>query len=118
MRPRYPEILTGLAVFPVGTSDSGQKPKVRRYPYIIRPIDLPKCEIPEGSLFMESLVFSLIQHPPEKVLADYCKFKKLDSKKFRCHPVVFAKDLRQQGTGTISIHRNGDRFRMGVNWRR
>lgn len=117
MRPRDPEVLTGLAVFPVGTSDSGQKPKVRRYPYIILPLDMPKEGIPEGSFFMESLVFSLIQHPPRKVLADYCKFKGLDSSKFVCHPVVFGKNMRQQGPGAISIQRNGDRFRMGVNWR-
>ena len=117
MRPCDPEVLTGLAVFPVGTSDSGQKPKVRRYPYIILPLHIPKEGIPEGSFIMESLVFSLIQHPPEKVLADYCKFKKLDSSKFVCRPVVFARDMRQQGTGTISIQRNGDRFQAKVNWR-
>ena len=91
---------------------------MRRYPYLILPLVMPKEGIPEGSLFMESLVFSLTRHPPEKVLADYCKFKGLDSSKFVCHPVVFAKDMRQQGTGTISIQRNGYRFRMGVNWRR
>lgn len=108
----------GSAVFPVGPPGQGKPSKVRRFPYIILPLDTPKDGIPEGSLFMESLVFSLIRHPPEKVLADYCKFNGLDSSKFVCSPVVFAKDIRQQGTGTISIQRNGDRFRMGVNWRR
>lgn len=118
MRPCDPEVLTGLAVFPVGTSDSGQKPKVRRYPYIILPLDMPKEGIPEGSFFMESLVFSLSPYPPAKVLADYCKFKGLDVGKFKCHPVIFAKNMRQQGTGTISIRRDGERFRGRINWRR
>ena len=118
MRPCDPEVLTGLAVFPVGTSDSGQKPKVRRYPYIILPLHIPKEGIPEGSFIMESLVFSLIQHPPEKVLADYCKFKGLDSSKFVCHPVVFAKDLRREGKGTLCIRRDGDRFHGRINRRR
>lgn len=105
-------------MYPIGPPSQGKPSKVRKFPYVILPLDMPKEGIPEGSLYMESLVFSLIQHPPEKVLADYCKFKGLDVSKFKCHPVVFAKNMRQQGTGTISIHRNGDRFRMGVNWRR
>ena len=117
MRPRDPETLTGRAVFPVGTSDSERKPKVRRFPYIILPLDMPKEGIPEGSLYMETLVFSLSPYPAEKVLTDYCGTKGLDSSKFRCHPVVFAKDMRQQGRGTISIHRNGDRFHGRINWR-
>lgn len=104
-------------MYPIGESGVDKRPKVRRYPFVIQPLDMPKEGIPEGSLYMESLVFSLIQHPPEKVLADYCKFKKLDSSKFVCHPVVFARDMRQQGTGTISIQRNGDRFLGRINWR-
>ena len=102
-------------MYPIEASGQEKPSKVRRYPFIILPLDMPKDGIPEGSFFMESLVFSLIQHPPEKVLADYCKFKKLDSSKFVCHPVVFARDMRQQGTGTISIQRNGDRFQAKVN---
>ena len=104
-------------MYPVEPPGQGKASKVRRYPYIILPVDPPKCELPEGSLYMESLVFSLIQHPPERVLFDYCKFKKLDSSKFVCRPVVFAKDIRQQGTGTIGIQRNGDRFHGRINWR-
>ena len=118
MRPRDPEVLTGRAVFPVGTSDSGRKPKVRRFPYIILPLDMPKEGIPEGSLYMESLVFSLIQHPPERVLFDYCKFKGLDSSKFACHPVIFAMDMRREGKGTLCIRRDGEGFRGRINWRR
>ena len=105
-------------MFPIGPPGQGKPGKVRRYPYLIVPIEPPKDGIPDGAIFMETLVFSLSPYPAEKVLADYCGTKGLDSSKFRCHPVVFAKDMRQQGTGTISIHRNGDRFRMGVNWRR
>ena len=67
---------------------------------------------------MEALVFSLIQNPPEKVLADYCKFTGLDPSKFRCHPVVFSKVLRRDGKGTISMQRDGDQFRGRINWRR
>ena len=105
-------------MFPIGPPSQGKPSKVRKFPFVILPLDTPKESIPEGSLYMESLVFSLIQHPPERVLSDYCKFKGLDSSKFVCHPVVFAKDMRQQGTGTISIHRNGDRFHGRINWRR
>ena len=118
MRPRDPEVLTGLAVFPVGTSDSGQKPKVRRYPYIILPLDMPKEGIPNGSMYMEAIVFSLSPYPASKVLADYCQVKKLDADKYRCYPVVFAKGLRREGKGTLSIRRDGERFRGRINWRR
>ena len=104
-------------MYPIEASGQEKPSKVRRYPFIILPLDMPKDGIPEGSFYMESLVFSLSPYPPAKVLADYCKFKGLDSSKFVCHPVVFAKDLRREGKGTLCIRRDGDRFRMGVNWR-
>ncbi len=68
-------------------------------------------------MHMEALVFSPIQKPPEKVLDDYCKFNGLDSSKFVCHPVVFAKGIRRDGKGTISIQRDGNGYRVGVRWR-
>lgn len=117
MRPRDPEVLTGLAVFPVGTSDSGQELKVRRHPYVIVPVDPPASPIPDGAMYLEGLVFSLKPYPAEKVLGDYCKFKGLDSGKFKCHPVVFAKDLRREGKGALCIHQDGDRFLGRINRR-
>lgn len=104
-------------MFPLGTSDSGQRPKVRRFLYIVLPLETPSSPVPEGAMHMEALVFSLIQNPPEKVLADYCKFTGLDPSKFCCHPVVFAKGIRREGQGTISIQREGDVFHGRVNWR-
>jgi hypothetical protein len=103
-------------MYPVEPLKPNERPKIRRYPYVIVPVDPPKCEIPEGHLYMESLVFSLIQHPAEKVLADYCKFKKLDSSKFVCRPITFAKDLRK-GKGALCIQQDGDRFRGRIDWR-
>lgn len=98
-------------------SDQGKSSKVRRFPYIIVPLDPPTTPIPADAIYLETLVFALEPYPVEKVLSDYCKIKKLDVEKFRCHSVVFAKDMRQQGTGTLHIQRDGDGFRMGVNWR-
>lgn len=104
-------------MIPVGTSDSGQARGVRRYPYIIVPVDPPSFPIPEGATYMEALVFSLEPHPPEKVLADYCGARKLNAEKFKCHPVVFAKDQRE-GKGTLCIRRDGDVFRGRTEWSR
>ena len=104
-------------MYPIEASGQEKPSKVRRYPFIILPLHMPQEGIPEGSFYIESLVFSLSPYHSARVLADYCKFKKLDSSKFVCHPVVFARDMRQQGTGTISIQRNGDRFQAKVNWR-
>ena len=104
-------------MIPLGTSDSSQNPKVRRFLFIIVPREPPSRPVPEGAMHMEALVFSLIQNPPEKVLADYCKFTGLDPSRFRCHPVVFSKVLRRNGKGTISIQRDGNGYRMGVRWR-
>ncbi len=105
-------------MYPIENTGVGKGLKVRRFPYIIVPVDPPKEEVPAGSLFMESLVFCLIQHPPEKVLADYCETKALDATKYRCHPVVFAKDLRRDGKGMINIERIVDGFHGRINWRR
>ena len=99
------------------TQDAGKKPKVRRYPYIIVPLEPPSSPIPDGALYMETLVFSLSPYPASKVLADYCQVKKLDADKYRCYPVVFAKDLRREGKGTLCIRRDGDRFDGRINWR-
>ena len=104
-------------MYPIGTPDAEKKSGVRRYPYIIVPLDPPTTPIPADAIYLETLVFALEPYPVEKVLSDYCKIKKLDVEKFRCHSVVFAKDMRQQGTGTLNIQRDGDGFRMGVNWR-
>lgn len=100
------------------TQDAGKKPKVRRYPYIIVPLEPPSSPIPDGALYMETLVFSLHQYPASKVLDDYCKAKGLDSSKFVCHPVVFAKDLKRNGKGTLCIQRGAEGFRGRINWRR
>ena len=100
------------------TQDAGKKPKVRRYPYIIVPLEPPSSPIPDGALYMETLVFSLHQYPASKVLDDYCGTKGLDVSKFKCHPVVFAKDLGREGKGTLCIRRDGDVFRGGINRRR
>ena len=105
-------------MYPIGESSVDKGPKVRRYPYIILPIEPPDCgAVLEGSLYMEAIVFSLSPYPASKVLADYCEVKKLNADKYHCHRVVFSKDLRQEGTGTLCIRRDGDGFRMGVNWR-
>ena len=104
-------------MYPIKPPGHGQARKVRRYPYIIVPLGPPSSPIPVGAIFLETLVFALEPYPVEKVLFDYCKIKGLDSSKFVCHPVVFAKDLRREGKGTLCIRRDGDRFRMGVNWR-
>ena len=105
-------------MFPLGTSDSGQRPKVRRFLYIVLPLETPSSPGPEGAMYMEALVFAMEPYPVEKVLSDYCIFNGLDSSKFVCHPVVFATGMRREGKGTISIQRDGDVFRGGINWRR
>ena len=105
-------------MYPIGESSVDKGPKVRRYPYIILAVDPPKCELPEGSLYMEAIVFSLSPYPASKVLADYCEVKKLNTDKYHCHPVVFAKDLRREGTGTLCIRREGDGFHGRIDWRR
>ena len=104
-------------MFPTGTSDSEQGPKARRFPYLIVPLDPPTTPISGGAMYMEALVFALEPYPPEKILADYCEAKGLDAERFNCHPVTFAKDLRE-GKGTLSIRRDGDVFRGRINWRR
>ena len=104
-------------MYPIEASGQEKPSKVRRYPFIILPLHMPQEGIPEGSFYIESLVFSLSPYHSARVLADYCKFKKLDSSKFVCHPVVFAKNMRQQGPGTISIRRDGDRFHGRINRR-
>lgn len=105
-------------MFPLGTSDSGQRPKVRRFVFIIAPRALPSRTVPDGAIFMESLVFALEPYPVDKVLSDYCNFNGLDSSKFVCHSVVFATGMRREGKGTISIQRDGNQFRGRINWRR
>jgi hypothetical protein len=104
-------------MFPIGTSGSDQGPKVRRFPFIIIPIDSPDCAVPDGSLLMESIVFSLSPYPAEKVLGDYCRIKGLDAGKYVCHPVVFFKDLKREGKGELCIRREGDEFHGRINWR-
>ena len=105
-------------MYPIKASGQGKPSKVRRFPYIILPVDPPKGEVPAGSMYMEAIVFSLNRHPPEKVLADYCETKALDAAKYRCHPVVFAKDMRRQGQGTLCIQRDAEGFLGRINWRR
>ncbi len=89
---------------------------MRRYPYIIIPIDVPTTPISEEAMYMEALVFALDPHPPQKVLADYCARKELCPERFNCSPVVFAKDQRE-GKGTLRIRRYGDQFHGRINWR-
>ena len=103
-------------MFPLGTSDSTQWPKVRRFLYIVLPLEPPSRPVPEGAMHMEALVFSLIQNPPEKVLADYCAQTELCPERFNCSPVVFAKDQRE-GKGTLRIRRDGNQFHGRINWR-
>ena len=93
-------------MLPVGTSDSGQARGVRRYPFVIVPIDAPTIPTPDGTMYMEALVFAPEPYPVEKVLSDYCARKELNPDKFRCSAVVFAKDQRE-GKGTLRIRRDG-----------
>ena len=90
---------------------------MRRYPYIIVPLDAPTTPIPADAIHLEALVFAPDQYPPEKVLADYCARKELRPERFKCHAVVFTGDLRE-GKGGLFVRRDGDGYRMGVNWRR
>jgi hypothetical protein len=103
-------------MIPVGTSDSCQRPGVRRYPFIIVPIAPPSFPIPEGATYMEALVFALEPYPPEKVLADYCEGRGRDAEKFRCHAVIFEGDIRE-GKGRLFVRKEGDGYRMGVDRR-
>ena len=105
-------------MYPIKPPGQEKAHKVRRFPYVILPMVMPKEGIPEGSLFMEAIVFSLSPYPASKVLDDYCGTKGLDSSKFKCHRVVFSKDLRREGKGTLSIQRNGDGFHGRIDWRR
>ena len=82
-------------MIPIGTSDSGQRPGARRYPFVIMPVAPPTFPIPEGATYMEALVFALEPYPPEKVLADYCKDNGLQPDKYACKAVVFSGDLRK-----------------------
>lgn len=104
-------------MIPDGTSDSGQRRGVRRYPFIIIPIDVPTIPTPDGAMYMEALVFALEPYPVEKVLSDYCARKELNPDKFKCSAVVFTGDSRE-GKGTLRIQREGDVFRGNINWRR
>lgn len=103
-------------MIPVGTSASGQRRGVRRCPYIIISIDVPTTPIPDDAMYMEALVFALVPHPPQKVLADYCAQTELCPERFNCSPVVFAKDQRE-GKGTLRIRRDGNQFHGRINWR-
>ena len=89
---------------------------MRRFPYLIAPVDPPKHPIPAGATHMEALVFSLHPHPPEKVLIDYCIPMGLDPARFTCKAVVFSKDMRA-GKGWLFVRKEGDGFQMGVDSR-
>ena len=93
-------------MIPLGTSDSGQRRGVRRYPYVIVPLDPPTTPIPDDAMYMEALVFALDQYPPEKVLSDYCQTNGLDLTKYVCRAVVFSEDLRK-GKGGLFARSHG-----------
>ena len=103
-------------MFPIGTSDSGQKPSVHSYPYIIIPVASPNPPMPVGAVLLEALVYSREPHPPKQVLADYCGGKGLETENYRCHAVVFASDLKAGQGWFYMRHRNGQDF-TGVDWR-
>ena len=103
-------------MYPIEPPGHGKIPIGKRHPYIIIPVAPSSSPVPEGAMLMEAIVFSLSPYSGSKVLADYCAHKGLDADKYRCHPVVFVKDLKA-GKGTISIHQNGDRFLGRINWR-
>ena len=93
-------------MLPVGTSDSGQRPGVRRYPFMIVPLDPPTIPIPPDGVYIESLVFALHPYSTEQVLADFCKDNGLDSARFACKAIVFAKDLKT-GKGWLFARSRG-----------
>lgn len=93
-------------MLPIGTSDSGQARGVRRYPYVIVPIDPPNPPLPEGAMFLESLVFALEPFTVEQVLADYCKDNGLDSAKYACKAIVFVSDVKA-GKGWLFARSHG-----------
>ena len=93
-------------MLPVGTSDSAQRPGVRRYPYVVVPIASPDPQLPEEAIYMESLVFALEPYSPEKVLSDFCQTNGLDPTKYACRAVVFSEDLRK-GKGWLFARSHG-----------
>ena len=103
-------------MIPVGTSNSAQKSKVRRYPYIIVPVDPPSHPIPEGTTYMQALVFSLRRLPPDEILSGFCRTMGLDSARYTCTAVVFDRDLAREGKGRLSVRRDGDRYVMEIRW--
>lgn len=103
-------------MIPVGTSDSGQRQGVRRYPYIITPIASPHPPMPAGAVLLEALVFSREPYPPKRVLADYCAGKGLEAENFRCHAAVFASDLTAGKGWFFMRHRTGQDF-TEADWR-
>ena len=93
-------------MIPLGTSDSGQRRGVRRYPYVIVPLDPPNPPLPDGAMFLESLVFALAPYSVEQVLADFCKDNGLDSAKYACKAIVFASDMKA-GKGWLFARSSG-----------
>ena len=93
-------------MLPVGTSDSAQRPGVRRYPFMIVPLDPPTIPIPPNGVYIESLVFALHPYATEQVLADFCKDNGLDSAKYACKAIVFASDMKA-GKGWLFARSHG-----------
>lgn len=87
-----------------------------KHPYLILPVEHPAVPLPAGTIYVEALLFSLRPYPPAKILRDYCKIKKQDAGKFVCHAVVFQNDFKRDGRGRLSIHKDGDGYRMEVEW--
>ena len=93
-------------MLPVGTSDSGQARGGRRYPFVIVPLDPPNPPLPDGAMFLESLVFALAPYSVEQVLADFCKDNGLKPDKYVCRAVVFASDMKA-GKGWLFARSHG-----------
>ena len=93
-------------MLPVGTSDSAQRPGMRRFPFMIVPLDPPTIPIPSDGVYIESLVFALEPFTVEQVLADYCKDNGLDSAKYACKAIVFASDMKA-GKGWLFARSSG-----------
>ena len=93
-------------MLPVGTSDSAQRPGVRRYPFMIVPLAPPTIPIPPDGVYIESLVYALEPFTAEQVLADFCKDNGLDSARYACKAIVFAKDLKA-GKGWLFARSRG-----------
>lgn len=93
-------------MIPLGTSDSGQVRGVRRFPYMISSLDPPTIPIPPDGVYIESLVFALHPYATEQVLADFCKDNCLDSARYACKAIVFAKDLKT-GKGWLFARSRG-----------